>query len=538
MDKLKYIVFFFVTCASLTVYSQIPARGNNYEIVNAFIKSHSQEQIYAIASEEKMFFEDEGKINNIVFSLSPQGFIVFSANTQQILSYSFENNMVQDGTANSEIINSLIKSISIKDNTELKFSENIEDQSYGPYVYNLWGQVNCYDQLGETINVTNLFSPHNYAVGCVAISQASIMKHYNWPPRGVDENSYYDYSGSSKGTYSADFGNEDYDWKNALDRYKGKASLQTEREAAGKVAYHAAVSLEMDFEYNGSTSNVSSIPSALANYFRYTALYKNESSSSFWPLLDSNMVWARPVVLAIESSSGAGHSIVCDGLKIESGTYYYHLNMGWWGSSNGWYQIRGNFNAGGYSAIVGAAMNILPEPIVETPVILGDVNSGQLNWSYSEKGNADAFEIQNSVDGGNWVTLSNTVVDTMYTITPQNPQNYKYRVRAMTNGRWYANSWSQEVELNWAYEGINEQILDEVKIYPSPFSSDLNIYLPDNQTFPVQVLLYNQQGLLIFQEQIVNEQKININTAHWNSGVYIIHILYGSDCKISKIIKV
>jgi hypothetical protein len=539
VDKLKSIFFFFLICISLTVFAQIPLRGDNNKIVTDFIINHSQGQQYSIVSQEKILFENSKKISNYVFKLHPQGFVIVSADSKHILSYSFENNMVEEGSDHFEVLSSFINSIALEDDSSgLKSTENIEDESYGPYVHNLWGQVNCYDQSGQIINVTNLFTPHNYAAGCVAISQASIMKHYNWPPKGVGSRSYSDNSGSSRGTYSVDFGNENYDWENALDRYKGKTSSVAEREAAGKVAYHAAVSLRMDFEHYGSTSNVGDIPSALANYFRFTALYKGRSSSSFWSILDSNMVWARPVVLAIESSSGGGHSIVCDGLRIESGNYYYHLNMGWWGSSNGWYQIRGSFDASGYSRIVGAAMNILPEPLLETPVMFGNVNLGQLNWNYPEKGNADAFEVQNSVDGGNWVTLSNTIVDTNYTIAPQNPKNYKYRVRAMTNGRWYANSWSQEVKLNWVYEGTNEQTIDEVKIYPSSFSSDFNIYLPNNLTIPTQVLLYNLQGVLIFQKQVENEQKININASNWNSGIYIVHILYGKESQVSKIVKI
>lgn len=539
MDISKHIVFLFLTFVSLSVFGQIFPKENSYESATAFIKSHLKEQNYTIISQEELFFKNTEKLSSYIFNLHPQGFIVISADAKHVLAYSFENNMAIEGSNYFEVLSSFINALSVKENlVKLTLADNIEDQSYGPYVYNLWGQVNCYNQTGETINVTNLFTPHNYAVGCVAISQASIMKHYNWPPKGVSSKSYYDNRGSSTGTHSADFVNEIYDWKNALDRYKGKTSTQAEREAAGKAVFHAAVSLEMDFEYNGSTSNVSSIPAALASHFRFTALYKYKSSSTFWPLLDSNMVWARPVVLAIGSSSGAGHSIICDGLKIENGTYYYHLNMGWWGSSNGWYQIRGGFNAGGYNSIVGAAMNILPEPLVENPSVLDNESDSFLYWSYPEKGNADAFEVQRSVDGVGWETLSNTVVDTQFAISPQNPKTYKYRVRAMTNSRWYANSWSQEVELNWTYEGIDDQSLAKLKIYPSPFSSDLNIHLPENKNVLVQVDIYNQQGLLLFHKQTNSALELNINTVNWKVGVYIIHILYGNDSRVSKIIKI
>jgi hypothetical protein len=55
-------------------------------------------------------------------------------------------------------------------------------------------------------------------------------------------------------------------------------------------------------------------------------------------MVNSNLDASRPVLFAIRSSSG-GHAIVCDGYGYNSNTQYHHLNLGWGGIADAWYNL-------------------------------------------------------------------------------------------------------------------------------------------------------------------------------------------------------
>lgn len=532
MQKYKYILFILLFISTFISYSQEVKTDMYLKIASEYLQK--QESKHSIKN-SRFLSQKKNQPRAIVYDLTPQGFIIIGMDTQKVLGFSFNNNFSSIDSQEFSLTMDLVQYLVFtQKNGAYTNANKSEDEEYGPYVYNMWGQVNCTDNVGNTINVTNLYSPSNYAAGCVAISQASILKHYNWPPRGMGIHSYTDNSGSSTGSYAVSYKDFQYDWVSALDRYRGKASEEEERDVAGLIAYHSAVSLEMDFEYNGSTSNVNRIPGALAENFRFTSLYKSRTSSVFWSLLDSNMVWEKPVILAVETSNGSGHSVVCDGLKIEDGEYLYHLNMGWWGTSNGWYKLRNSFNAGGYNYVIGGTMNILPEPYVEVPVMWDDATIGQLCWSHPENADAEAFEVQRIVDEGVWETLTDVTTDTCWTIFPQMDKEYSFRVRAKTNGRWYNNSWSEAVPLVWSYTGLSEVSNINLSSQPNPFKDQLTIR--SNTTGSYQINIFNAAGQIVYSTDGKN-QEIIIDSSNWPSGIYSILFISKTESKTIKSIR-
>ncbi|RLD53020.1 MAG: hypothetical protein DRJ05_16905, partial [Bacteroidetes bacterium] len=306
-----------------------------------------------------------------VFLLQPVGYIVVSSygENSAVIGYSLEEDFPNENELAQHPLLAIIEGINESRKHEDATKEHEEVKSgkgefYGPWLNTLWGQVNCHDNNGNLINVTNLYTPNNYAPGCVAISMATMLHYYKWPIWGEGNHAYTDNSGSSTGYYTANFGGTYYDWENMRNKYRNQSSTMVEREAAGELAFQCAVALEMDFEYNGSTSNVNWIPGCGDDYFRFHSFYKQESSSIFWGRLDKNMMEANPVILSISGSGNIGHSVVCDGLNIDGDDYFYHLNMGWWGVGNGWFTIRDDFNAGGYTTINGGVLDFIPIPIM------------------------------------------------------------------------------------------------------------------------------------------------------------------------------
>jgi len=57
--------------------------------------------------------------------------------------------------------------------------------------------------------------------------------------------------------------------------------------------------------------------------------------------------------------ANGGHAIVADGYGYDSTTLYHHLNMGWSGLDNAWYNLP-TINADGYdfTSVVNCAYNI------------------------------------------------------------------------------------------------------------------------------------------------------------------------------------
>ncbi|MBR4612083.1 MAG: C10 family peptidase, partial [Kiritimatiellae bacterium] len=62
--------------------------------------------------------------------------------------------------------------------------------------------------------------------------------------------------------------------------------------------------------------------------------------------LDAHRPWAVSISSPNVIFGEEGHSILCDGYGRLDGRWYYHLNMGWNGGSDGWYNFEDYFQAG------------------------------------------------------------------------------------------------------------------------------------------------------------------------------------------------
>lgn len=519
------------------------SQGQALSMATQFINSNAlPSSIYQVV-DQAVLVKDEKKLVAYLFDLQPAGFVVISAyhQDQPILAYSLQNDFAKPGSENEAIAFRLIQSIAsnnqIKQKESQRALQHADQFEIGPFVQSLWGQVNCHDNNGNLVNVSNYYTPNNYAPGCVAISMTTLMHHYEWPINGTGSHTYTDNWGNSTGTYSADFEETEYSWVNMLDRYRNKPSTDWEREAEGLLVYQSAVALEMDFEYNGSTSNINRIPAAGKNYFRYSSMKRQFGSPIFWQLLDSNIIHEIPVVLAISASNGAGHSIVCDGLRIEEdSTFYYHLNMGWWGTSNGWYRIREGFTAGGYDDITDGIFYFLPIPALKAPVLSEGSNTVLLKWQYPENLVADAFEIQQNIDNGSWTTISNDIHDNILEVGVDMGHSYSFRVRTKVKGRWSNDSWSNEEQMG--YVGIDDAIeLNQVKIGPNPVNNKLFIQIPNTVQNPLNVKVMNINGTLIHQAVYNGKATIELNAHDWKPGIYLLNISNDQQTRTFKILR-
>jgi hypothetical protein len=521
-----------------------------FSTASIFIKEASERQKTenTVVLNDRYLISDSNGPVAYVFNLKPQGFVIVSSfnYSNPVLGFSLKDNIPAESDIESSPVFSVIKNISYSrkellttDNQPGNINKSTDDIIYGPYVYTLWGQVNCHNNSGQLINVTNYYTPNHYAAGCVAISLSTLLHYYKWPVVGEGYHEYYDGLGSSTGWYSADFGDTYYKWGLMKNKYNNQASTDPQREAAGELAFHAAVSLDMNFEYNGSTSNVNKIPSTGSNYFRFYSFYKQESSSVFWQRLDKNIFEANPVILAVENNSGGGHSVVCDGIWIkDDGSRWYHLNMGWWGSGNGWFTIQDGFNAGGYTTILGGVLDFIPVAYLHNAQMHIDTNMFTLVWQYSHTIDVDAFEVQQKINSGSWETITDNYQDTTLLIVVNNPEdNHSYRVRAKVNDYWYPSTWSNVVQLD-ILTGNNELSFtdDDVTVYPNPFSGYLKVGTDLRSSGIQTIKIYDLTGKEILKTENSNGI-VEISTTEWEKGIYFIKIIYNDKEIIRKVIK-
>ncbi len=397
-------------------------------------------------------------------------------------------------------------------------SELISD-TIGPLLSSLYGQVNCRDNNNNLVNVTNYYTPNNYAVGCVALTFFTTMRFYEWPIHGVGSHNYTDEYGSTTGSHSADFENTTYRWDLILDEYNGVASNEENREALGKLAYQTAVAVDMDFENGGSTSNINRIPAAALNYFRYDRpTYIPETDIAFRDMIDQTLLGGDPVQLAVYTSSGAGHAIVCDGIidATNPEDKFYHLNMGWWGSSNAWYHIQSDFNAGGYSIVDGAVLKMTPIP--ELSEVLYDVETNQatLTWMYSEKIENPVFELQQKINTDDWETINNQLTDFEYKYTPDINSTYKFRIKTTDN-----QSWSEEISFD---PGSEAGKLSEIIFYPTLVKE--KVYIQHNNLQNADFYIFSSSGQIVYYENFgdYTNTKKEIDVTFLPSAMYIAKI--------------
>ncbi|NOY79162.1 MAG: T9SS type A sorting domain-containing protein [Calditrichaeota bacterium] len=422
--------------------------------------------------------ESTGRILAYVVSLSPKGFLILSADNRlnPILGFSGESNywpgedsrnvllqiVRSDISHRLDFIEKQESSADVINQNKRKWRELLGDQDrsqnrilgmseiYGPYVTSKWGQgrVNGDD-------VFNLYTPNHWPAGCVATALAQILYYYRWPLTGTGKHLYNE---DDAGTLSADFSRTRYDWKNMLPDYQTAGASLVQRRAAGWLTFQCAVSVDMDFEETGSTASTRNVASALKLYFRSSGNYEKSTSPDFWDHLKENMRIAQPAQLAISTASGLGHSVVADGYFDHNG--YYHLNMGWLGKNNSWYDLAGSFYVSGYSIVNGAVLDISPSPAFLESTVFLDSTTCILRWQKSVRVKPEKYELQMRFSQtGPWTVLSNSLADTFKEVNFSQAGSYYFRVRAFQNQHWSNWSATQTVKI-----GKDIQITFRVKL--------------------------------------------------------------------------
>ena len=199
-------------------------------------------------------------------------------------------------------------------------------------------------------------------VGCLATAMSQLMRFWAYPAQGIGSHCYYheDY-----GEICADFGNTIYDWDNMPNVLNSNAP-EAEKMATGTLCFHCGVTIDMGYGPDGSGGASGPIPGVMHNYFNYSEANvqrsRNDYETEIWKTMvreQFDMGW--PMYYGGCEDDGC-HAFVCDGYDDYD---MFHFNLGWGGSSDGWYLI----DDAPYTHPADAMFNFVPAPVYDqTPM--------------------------------------------------------------------------------------------------------------------------------------------------------------------------
>ncbi len=215
-----------------------------------------------------------------------------------------------------------------------------------PLVKTTWDQGNPYNKMcpGGNGSTKNL-----YPTGCVATAMAQVMKYYNYPERGIGEHQYSFQPSTGDGRIiSANFGETTYQWDNMLDSYKSTYTDE-QANAVATLMLHCGVSVDMSYTASGSGSFPQEACRALKKYFGYNKnakVYSRDyySIEAWMQMIYKELNQNGPFYYSGSDASSGGHAFVLDGYNKDG---LVHINWGWGGTSNGFFDIA-LLNPSGY----------------------------------------------------------------------------------------------------------------------------------------------------------------------------------------------
>lgn len=239
-----------------------------------------------------------------------------------------------------------------------------------------WDQTSPYNNMCPKYD-----SVHVAATGCVATAMAQVMAYYKYPKQlKADIPGYVNrWNGIPMEIPTITREEGVYDWDNMLPKYNKEANAtQQQKDAVAKLMYHCGAAVQMNY---GPESAASVSATKLAKYFGYDAdLMMDLNRSTFtldkWmQIIDTELAAGRPVLYSGQASDG-GHQFICDG---KDGEGLYHINWGWSGSQNGYFDLsllnpeKGGTGSGssteGYNRLCSMTIGIAPDNgVVDAPL--------------------------------------------------------------------------------------------------------------------------------------------------------------------------
>lgn len=217
-------------------------------------------------------------------------------------------------------------------------------QTYQPMVYatttatnfitTSWNQQAPYNTLCPKID--GVAAP----TGCIATAMAQIMYYYKYPVSGKGKGSYTVTTSEGTTNYACDI-NSTYEWAKIKNKYK-RPTDDTDN-AVATLMRDAGAASRMNYQAGGSGTIEWYAAKGFAENFRYDSLAISCLQRDFYTdaewmeMVRKEMDAKQPILYCGSDEIDGGHAFLLDGIR-EDGKV--HVNWGWSGSGNGWYDIN------------------------------------------------------------------------------------------------------------------------------------------------------------------------------------------------------
>ena len=314
----------------------------------------------------------------------------------------------------------------LSDNTvPPKGLSKVSDLRVSPLVSSKWDQskVDKYD-------IYNYYTPDHAVCGCVATAGSQIMRYHQWPVASVPAGKY-PCSVEGKAVDLTMKGGR-YSWADMPLEPSSSITLE-QRQAIGKLTYDVGVASHMSYTPTNSGANPYNLAKAFTDRFGYaTARFMMDSSGvdgclpqTALPNLDAGFPVAFGIHGKDEKGDTIGHAVVGDGYGYSGGTRYVHLNMGWSGTNDAWYNIPDISTKVKFSILSSVIYNIFPDRT-------GEIISGRV---LDDSGNpmvGASVVVTDMTAGATLPAVTSNAMGIYAVIVPEptSPSTHSYRVKA------------------------------------------------------------------------------------------------------------
>jgi len=360
--------------------------------LESVLANQGQQKVKGAAAEYRLTYTT-GNGEAYAFNRSDNGFIIVSAdsdNPMPLLGYSDNGAIDPDNMPPAMIW--WLDLLSQSRPAQVNAPQREARQEIAPILTTQWGQGNPYNLDCPKLGITRT------PTGCVATAAAQIMKHWNHPAKGTGSITYTWDAGKKDITYN--FGNTTFEWDQMIDNYQ-TGGTTAQRAAVAELMYAVGCAAQMQYTTQASGAVDFIAGAGLVEYLGYdkalvVAMRDTYAYDAWKELIYNELKSGRPILYSGTGNLG-GHAFVCDGYRYLSDADMFHINWGWDGMSDGYFQLNdlspeelgtggggGNFNYA-QSAFIGMKPAVAGSEYVPNFIVLGKLGSDKPSYSRTSK---------------------------------------------------------------------------------------------------------------------------------------------------------